>query len=167
MQANASAARLRELFEYDPLTGFFTWRSDYGGNVAGDRAGGLSPATGYVFINFDATSWQAHRAAWVYMTSELPQNQVDHINGMGCDNRWENLRDVTVQENQQNQRRARVDNKCGLLGVATVRGAKGLKFTAFIRYGGKQHYLGTFRTPETAHAAYLQAKRAHHPACTI
>jgi hypothetical protein len=42
---------------------------------------------------------------------------IDHINGDKSDNRIENLRVVTFQENMQNIRSARSHGKSGLLGV--------------------------------------------------
>jgi hypothetical protein len=66
--------------------------------------------------------------------------------------------------NQQNQRKARLDNKSGFLGVGRI----GKRWQARISYpGGKDTYLGLFDTPELAHAAYLEAKRRLHPGGTI
>jgi hypothetical protein len=71
---------------------------------------------------------------------------------------------VSASVNQQNHRVARVDNKCGLLGVSS----SGKRWQARIGHpGGKDAYLGLFDTPELAHAAYLEAKRRLHPGCTI
>ena len=38
---------------------------------------------------------------------------------------------------------------------------------ATISVGGRQSYLGTFATPEEAHAAYLAEKREKHQGCTL
>jgi hypothetical protein len=40
-------------------------------------------------------------------------------------------------------------------------------YRAKIRYGGKQHRIGSFSTPEEAHQAYLEAKRKHHAGNTL
>ena len=90
---------------------------------------------------------------------------IDHVNGNKHDNRICNLRQVSSRENVQNQRRAHVSNKSsGLLGV-TVK-ANG-KCQARIFVGGKNLYLGSFDDAESAHEAYLVAKRKFHPSCTI
>lgn len=55
-------------------------------------------------------------------------------------------------------------NATGLLGVSK---ADSRGFRARIFYAGKETHLGTFKTPEDAHAAYLAAKRRLHAGCTI
>jgi hypothetical protein len=97
------------------------------------------------------------------MTGEWPVSDVDHINGDPMDNSWRNLRQVSEHENLQNQRRPHSCNRCGLLGVSK----KPYGWQARIRIDGKSKHLGTFDTPEKAHAAYVAAKRLHHSTCTI
>lgn len=60
---------------------------------------------------------------------------------------------------------ARVDNKTGLLGVSWK--ASRQKYVAQIQIDRKVKYLGLFENPNDAHEAYLEAKRLHHPGCTI
>jgi hypothetical protein len=105
-----------------------------------------------------------HRLAWLYMTGSLPTHQIDHIDGDRKNNRWTNLRDVTTSVNQQNRRTPRSDNSCGLIGVTRE---KNNRFTASIRFEGKQRRLGTFATPEEAHSVYVEAKRRVHEGCTL
>lgn len=164
-KTDLTAQRLRELLHYEPTTGIFTrvvpsrMRPDTAGLV---RSGGNH--LGYRQINVDGRQYQSHRVAWLYMTGSWPAAQIDHINGDGKDNRWLNLRDVEPRLNTQNQRRARADNGTGLLGVYPNH----KRFMAKISTPEKRNmYLGTFDTPEEAHAAYLKAKRAYHAGCTI
>lgn len=65
----------------------------------------------------------------------------------------------------QNQRKARVDNVIGLLGV--THHPKNNKFQARITLDKRTQSLGYFKTPEAAHAAYVEAKRRLHEGCTI
>ena len=44
-----------------------------------------------------------HRVAWALYHNEWPNDVMDHINGIRTDNRIENLRVVTLTENQRNQ----------------------------------------------------------------
>lgn len=54
-------------------------------------------------------------------------------------------------------------NKSGFLGVSPNRS----RWSASIMVLGRKLHLGTFDTPELAHAAYLEAKRAHHAGNTL
>lgn len=157
-----TATRLRELLNYNPATGVFTNRIKRSRKtVAGAPAGG--ERDGYVAIRLDGVLYQAHRLAVLYVTGQWPEFEVDHRNGVRCDNRWDNLRDKTHQTNLQNLRVARADNALGVLGVSMSRG----KFKAQIKVEGKNKCLGRFDTLDEAEQAYLNAKRAGHEGCTI
>lgn len=84
---------------------------------------------------------------------------LDHVNGDRADNRICNLREVTRAENLQNQKRARRDNKLGILGVH--RTANG-RFMACIGVNGTNRYLGVYKTPELASEVYQLAKQMLH-----
>lgn len=80
--------------------------------------------------------------------------QVDHINGNGLDNRIENLRLCTPQENQFNARiRNRGTSDILYKGVYRIRN----RFQAKIGHNYKQIHLGVFDTQEEAAKAYTQA----------
>lgn len=158
-----TADRLRDVINYDPITGVFTWRARVSSTIyAGDPAGSLS-SRGYLRITVDKIEYRANRLAWLYMHGSWPEFEVDHIDGDRANNRIVNLRDATRAINSQNQRRAQSHNKCGVLGVS----AKRNRWEARITYGGIKRYIGTFETQELAHEAYLEAKRRFHPGCTI
>lgn len=164
---NLTAERLRELLHYDPETGVFTWRVRRGMAVAGSVAGNLN-RNGYVNIFVDGRQYKAHRLAWLFVYGEFPSADIDHINGVRNDNRIFNLRDVTTSVNMMNQRRARSDNKLGLLGVHVRTPEKphykiSKPYRAIIYVSGKSVSVGDFATAEEAHAAYLEAKRRLHP----
>lgn len=163
------AARVRELFHYDPATGVFIRKVRLAQrHVVGDRAdflvtgGGL---TGYRRVSFDSKRYLAHRVAWLYVHSVWPSKDIDHINGDRGDNRIANLRDVPNSTNRENMRAARVDNASGYLGVHFHKQAK--KWRARIQVSGKSRHIGLYDTPEEAHAAYVKAKRKIHEGCTI
>ena len=155
-----TAERLRNLVTYDPLTGLFQRLVRNTNATCGwpDKAG-------YLYLMIDTKVYSAHRLAWLYMTGEWPRNDIDHINGQRADNRFANLRDVPKNFNMQNERRARINNKSGLMGVQ-FRKDRG-KFVAVLRINGKSKRFGAFDTPEAAHAAYVEAKRLHHPGFTL
>lgn len=160
-----TAQALRELLHYDAETGVMTWRQRLGRRFqfAGKQAGSVD-RRGYRVIFFaDYGQQQVGRLAWLYMTGALPIGLIDHINGVVDDNRFANLRDVSHTENLQNQRRAQKSNKSGVLGVTRQKNG----YSAEISVAKKRVYLGTFKTPEEAHAAYVDAKRKLHKTCEI
>jgi hypothetical protein len=128
------------------------------------EAGTLDAISGYRRVMLRRRNRLAHRLAWFLVTGEWPKNTIDHINGNKSDNRWANLRDVAVQTNSQNERRARRNNRSGFLGVRKNR--VGMYVAAIGIDYGKRH-LGSFKTPEEAHAAYIAAKRLHHEGNTL
>lgn len=160
--------RLREALTYDPLTGVLTWRITVNNNKgqAGEAAGYLRE-DGYVEIALDGSPYRAHRIAWALAYGVWPKGLLDHKNGVRHDNRIDNLRPTTRALNLQNQRGARSNSKSGLLGVTATPRANGPAWRATIKVDGRQVHLGTFPSPELAHAAYVEAKRRLHPACTI
>lgn len=164
-----SKSRLSELLNYDPDTGVLTWtttrRGQNGFSNAGQVAGGLRNAGGYIRISIDGNSYQAHTLAWLLVYGVLPAGDIDHINGQKADNRIANLRDVSRSVNLQNMRKPRSTNTTGYLGVSFFKRTG--KFTAEITTNYKKKNLGYFSTAEEASAAYLKAKREQHEGCTI
>lgn len=146
--------RLRELLSYDPDTGLFVWRVNKRGHrKTGDIAGSLDKS-GYWIIRLDQRNYPAHRLAWLYMTGEWPAHHIDHRDLDKANNRWANLRQATVSQNLANRRKYK-NNQSGFKGV--IWHARDKRWRADIRKNGKGYFLGNFRTPEEAHAAYRVA----------
>ena len=99
------------------------------------------------------TSREMHRDV---MCAKYGQ-QVDHINGNGLDNRKENLRFCTSQENARNRRPA--------LRGSTPKGVswhkRTKKWQAQIKIAGKTIYLGVYNSEHDASAAYIKAAKRH------
>lgn len=165
-----SQRQVRELLEYDPCTGVFTWlrragadqgticfNSQFVGRVAGclDRR----EKVGYRRIKIFSRYYAEHRLAWVWMTGEWPPHEVDHINGVRHDNRFANLRLATKSQNQSNAR-IRTKNKVGLKGVSYK--PRIGKYHAQINKYGRVRHLGFFDDPQEAHEAYVKAAKELH-----
>lgn len=159
MEKTFSAERLRELLHYDPATGVFTRLVRTSNRIKVGDVAGSANSEGYIRICVEGSEYYAHRLAWLYTTGLWPKEQIDHINGVRDDNKWSNLREATVAQNQQNLRKARNGNKCGLLGVSEHYG----RWRAKIKVNGSQINIGTFDTPIDAHEAYIAYKYAIHP----
>lgn len=157
-----TADRARALFAYDPESGRLAWKIARGRVRAGASVSCVS-SDGYLLVRVDKQLFLAHRIIWLLQMGEWPSLQVDHKNGVRLDNRWSNLRELNNTENVQNQRRAHVKNKTGLLG-ATIRGNR---FSAQIKTEGVGVHLGYFGTAVEAHEAYVNAKRESHRSCTL
>lgn len=177
MNGAVSPDRVKELVSYDPDTGSLCWRqrpeSAFGSvrvariwntKYAGAEAGQVG-SRGYREVWLDGRIYKAHRLAWLCATGDWPSGDIDHVNGNRADNRLCNLRDVSRSVNSQNQRRAKLSNISGLLGVS-FRKRTG-RYLSQIMADGQCKYLGSFATPELAHAAYLEAKRKLHEGCTL
>lgn len=93
-----------------------------------------------------------HRLAWFLHYGNIPNKLIDHIDGNPSNNKIENLRDVTTQQNSFNRTTAK--------GYYFDKGKK--KYKAQIRLNKKCINLGWFIDKEEAHAAYLKAKAKYH-----
>lgn len=159
MDGPLTLARLRERLNYDPSTGLFTRRtaprnkSELLGKVAGGPV-----SHGYVTICIDGRHYPGNRLAWLYMTGEWPLHEVDHRNRRRADNRWDNLREATHQQNTFNQPLHR-NNRSGVRGVAVD--AQTGHWRAHITISGKMKCLGRFADKERAITARREAERTY------
>ena len=165
--ADLSSDRVRELLNYDPISGVVTRKVSIARCVrVGDVAGTLQKSTGYRRICVDGRVYREHRIMWLHAHGAWPAGEVDHINGMRSDNRIENLRDASRAINRQNLKSAQSNNTTsGMLGVTWKKSHK--KWVASIRVDGLLRQIGYFSAKEDAHNAYLLEKRRLHPGCSI
>jgi hypothetical protein len=154
---HVTAERLREVLDYDPETGLFTWRGANTGKGckttrAGKGAGHIN-AQGYVTIGVGGRNYPAHRLAFLWMTGSCP-SEVDHRNQIKADNSWRNLREATRGQNIVNCTKRRKHDLPR--GVRPRNNSP--RFQAMI--GGR--HLGMYDTPGEAHAAYrVEAHRLY------
>lgn len=147
--ANLTAARVRELLSYDPLTGDLTWRVDRNSVIkAGDVAGAINSA-GYVVIRVDRQLAYAHRLAWLHVTGDWPAHVIDHDDGQRSNNRWKNLKARTQRRNCLNQHVPQGSSKQ----LGANKNSRGQNFRAIITIDHKQWHIGTYRTAEAASEA--------------
>jgi hypothetical protein len=155
-----SQAYLKEILHYDPETGIWTWKVSRGRVKVSQRAGSYDYKNGPRWvISIDRKNYLASRLAWFYVTGEWPVHEIDHKNRNPADNRWENLREATRQQNSHNQSK-RKTNTSGLKGVRWKKANQ--KWRAEIRVDGKSVHLGYFDSKEQASAAYRDAARQLH-----
>lgn len=133
---------------YEPETGIFSHVS--GSQLPMSMMGGSKNGGEYLSYYIDGKQRYAHRLAFFLMTGSWPKGHVDHINGVKTDNRWCNLREANMAQNNANEG-LRSTNTSGLKGVSWHKKAR--KWRAYI--GATGEHLGLFDTREDAHAAYL------------
>ena len=171
MKNELTQERLKELLHYDPDTGDFTWKYRYDmpkqwNTRYANKKSGCIHCEGYIRIRINEKKYLAHRLAILWMTGKFPKKQVDHVDGIKDNNKWNNIREATHSENQQNQKKAHKDNKStGLLGVCFKKIDK--KYYSRIYVNNKSKFLGYFKTAQEAHEAYLKAKRELHEFNTL
>lgn len=152
-----TAEQVREILDYDAETGRFFWRARRSNQLKVGAQAGYLDADGYVRIGLFRSLFLAHRVAWLFAHQRWPEMQVDHINGIRCDNRIVNLREATPGQNSHNSGK-RVHNTSGFKGVKR----NGSKWSARIVLNYRVTWLGSFDTPEEAHAAYCAAAKQLH-----
>jgi hypothetical protein len=116
-----TAARLREVLNYNPKTGEFSWVQNWTPRATLGFGKGRRKKVGtikwcgrkrgqakYRVIGIDGRLYFAHRLAWLWMTGKWPKHEVDHRDRDGLNNRWRNLRDVTRKQNEANKKHKRI-----------------------------------------------------------
>ncbi len=145
------AARVR----YDPASGrcYRVKKTCHG--EAGSEIVGTINSVGYRVLNLFNRPMLVHRIAYMLQTGSWPEIEIDHINRVKTDNRWQNLRAASGSQNMANTpgRPYRTLPK----GVST---AGKSTYKAMISVGNRVRYLGCFNTVESARAAYLSAQAA-------
>lgn len=139
-------ALIKMHISYDRETGIFTCIKPYGRNGLGRRVGYERP-DGYRTIGIAYQVFQEHHLAWWLVTGEWPVDQIDHINGLRADNRFENLREATALENNRNKIRMR-NNSSGVNGVCFHR--RDGNWRAYIMTLDGNRHLGYFPTFDEA-----------------
>ena len=152
---------LKKLLSYEPETGIFTWKARASIRMArakvGARAGFLG-ASGYRYIKFQRKLYREHVLAHEFMLGPIANGiEIDHIDGDRSNNRWDNLRPATHQQNLANCKN-RKNNTSGVKGVS--RHVDG-RWRAKIMVSGRTFHLGLFETIEDAGNAYAHAAKQY------
>lgn len=148
--------RLKDILDYNPETGIFLWLKYGGQKKIGDKAGSKRD-DGYVIIQIDGKGYYAHHLAWFFVYGEW--RKLDHKDLIKSNNKIDNLRPATTQQNAFNQGEKR-KNKMGIKGI-TIDKRTG-KWIAYIKINNKSKYLGSYITPEEAGEAYRKMAEKYH-----
>lgn len=166
---------LRNRVRYDAGTGVISWAKDPGKEgflcessylawitrfsemPVGKRSRGYVVVT--ISVNGREIHCMGHRVAWALQTGGWPECEIDHRDGDRANNKWDNLREATHQQNQWNKG-VSAKNSSGFKGVHmhTQNG----KWIAQISISGKTKHLGCFETAEMASLEYQRASKKFH-----
>jgi hypothetical protein len=133
---------LKELLEYNPITGVFTWKVSTAQSIkVGQEAGTIDKSNGYRRIAINGKRYLAQHLAWILTFGEWATDDydLDHINNIRDDNRIANL-----QLTKENQRK-RCMNSNNSTGVhfLSINKSDRKYFYFLVRWnncGGKQQY---------------------------
>lgn len=149
--------RLLEVLSYDPETGVFSWKVARGCRKPGEEPN-CTDRYGYKVIRVDGRLYRSHRLAWMYVNGCMPSFEIDHINGVRCDNRICNLRLANRIQNTRNSS-IRIDNRSGVRGVTWDNTRQ--KWVAAIKVNGKKIQLGRFDSVDEAASARINSEHLH------
>jgi hypothetical protein len=148
---------LKNVINYDPDTGVFTWKDGRNGRVkVGGRAGykhKLLNGKCYRRIKICGKDMYENVLAFIYMKGKAPE-LIDHINGNGEDNRWTNLKGSNYANNAKNKR-LYSNNNSGITGVRFNKHIN--RYQSFI----SREYIGSFDNFEDAACARRHAEFLH------
>lgn len=149
---------MREKLDYNTDTGVFTWKKTHNKTRIGKQAG--FDISGYVYINICGKTYPAHRLVFLYMDGHYPVDcDIDHINMVRNDNRYENLRLATRSQNMQNIR-AHKDSTTGVKNVSYRKDTK--SYSVRMMVDGKYRNFGCFRSKEEAETVADKIRRESH-----
>jgi hypothetical protein len=103
----------------------------------------------YKKLNGETVEYKRKKVFMHWMIIADSKNETDHINGNSLDNRRENLRLVTHNQNLMNKKKYK-NNTSGFKGVYRCRD----KWRAAISIGGKRTHIGSFSKIEDAVKTY-------------
>lgn len=123
---------VRELLDYNSDTGILTWKvrdekyfsetnnpyrqkERWNNRYAGKEAYSSIDANGYKVGSILGIHCKAHSIIWLWSKGEWPKI-IDHIDGNKTNNKLENIRSVSVQQNSRNRKKP-ISNSSGVIGV--------------------------------------------------
>lgn len=148
---------LKEHFEY--REGHLWWIKPTATRARVGQQFGSYDKYGYRQGWFYRKKYLEHRLVWLYVYGVWPKKYIDHINGIRSDNRVENLRECSNQQNQFN-RKSLPKSTSKYKGVSWYNSNQ--KWIAQYRFNGKRNYIGIFETEEEAAEAYRNATEHIH-----
>lgn len=145
---------------YSKDDGLFLWTLPTSKRVSVGKEAGRVNSSGHIGIGIFGERWQAHRLAIAFVEGYLNGDlEVDHKDQNPKNNRYDNLRVATRQQNSFN-RGTPNHNSSGLKGVSFHQGSG--KWEGYVHLNGKKYYLGLFEDKETCEKAVTEKRKELH-----
>jgi len=148
---------LKEFLDYNPDTGIITWKKAKQGIRVGQVGGAINSddRKTRMQIYFNCICYMLHRVAYyIYHGVDPLEKQIDHIDGNPLNNKIDNLRLATNEENQRNRSISK-NNTSGTTGVTWIKECQ--KWRAHI----KNINLGHFINKEDAIQTRIEAEKKY------
>jgi len=133
---------LIEMFDYSSETGVLYWKIKFPRKNIGDPVGYKSTHMGkdYLRVTINGKKYMVHRLIYIFVNGVI-NNEIDHVDGNGMNNKITNIRDVPHIENLRNQKLYK-SNKCGVHHIVK---RKNGNYRVRITINGYRRSLGTFK----------------------
>lgn len=148
-------AQIKELFYYSD--GNLYWKIAKQGVSVGRKVGN-GVKNQYLQVMVNRKGYLVHRLIATLHYGDF-EGLVDHVDGNTHNNKIENLRIVTTEQNLWNAKRSKT-NKTGIKGVSYIISRQ--KYQATISIKGKNKNIGSFSSLHEAEQAIKKARQELH-----
>ena len=143
-----------DYFEYK--NGHLFWKVSTNQKIKiGQKAGG---GIRYESVKINKKSYLSHKVIFAMHYGYMPK-EIDHVDCNKFNNKIENLREATREENQWN-RKLQKNNKSGVKNVSFD--TKTNKWKVQIRTNNIKKYIGVFKDLELAELVAIEARNKFH-----
>lgn len=101
MAQSLTQTRLKDILQYSPETGWFTWLKPTSFRVKVGSIAGRKVSSGFTYIGVDGEKWLSSRLAWLYMTGNTPTAHVGHKDNNSSNDSWENLQLIVKKPSEE------------------------------------------------------------------
>ena len=155
--------KLNHYFHYDREQGKLIWKNHHcqvRSKFIGKEAGSLKKSHNKIYrrIKLEDKNYYTHALIY-YLETGIYNNKlhIDHIDGNSLNNKFSNLRMVTLRSNHRNRDRHLSGEKL----AGTHQRKDTGRWSTKIYKDGKEHHFGCYDTEEEAHNVYMRELNKH------